>query len=57
MGVFAPKGTPEAVIATPNKAVNKIIAVPALQGPMIHEGANLVGGTPAMLGQFTPKEC
>ena len=57
MGVFAPKGTPEAVIATLNKAVNKIIAVPALQGPMIHEGANLVGGTPAMLGQFTQKEC
>ena len=56
MGVFAPKGTPEAVIATLKQAVNEIIAVPAMQAPMIHEGADPVGGTPAMLGQFTQKE-
>ena len=56
MGVFAPKGTPDAVIATLNKAVNEIIAVPAMQAQTIHEGANPVGGTSAMLGQFTQKE-
>ena len=56
MGVFAPKGTPDAVIATLNKAVNEIIAVPAMQAQMVREGANPVGGTPAMLGQFTQKE-
>ena len=56
MGVFAPRGTPEAVIATLNKAVNEIIAVPAMQAQMIREGADPVGGTPAALGQFTQKE-
>jgi tripartite-type tricarboxylate transporter receptor subunit TctC len=56
MAVFAPKGTPDAVIATLNKAVNEIIAVPAMQAQMIREGADPVGGTPAMLGQFTQKE-
>ena len=56
MGMFAPKGTPDAVIATLNQAVNEIIATPALQAQMIREGANPVGGTPAMLGQFTQKE-
>ena len=56
MGVFAPKGTPDTVIATLNKAVNEIIAVPAMQAQMIREGADPVGGTPAMLGQFTQKE-
>ena len=56
MGVFAPKGTPEAVIATLNQAVNEIIAVSAMQAQMMREGADSVGGTPAMLGQFTQKE-
>ena len=56
IGVFAPKGTPEGVIATLNKAVNEIIAAPAMQAQMIREGADPVGGTPAMLGQFTQKE-
>ncbi len=55
MGMFAPKGTPDAVIATLNQAVNEIIATPALQAQMVREGANPVGGTPAMLGQFTQK--
>ena len=56
MGVFAPRGTPEAVIATLNKAVNEIITAPAMQAQMIREGADPVGGTPAALGQFTQKE-
>ena len=56
MGMFAPKGTPDAVIATLNQAVNEIIATPAMQAQMVREGANPVGGTPAALGQFTQKE-
>ncbi len=56
MGVYAPKDTPDAVIATLNQAVNEIIAAPAMQAQLIREGANPVGGTPAMLGQFTQKE-
>jgi tripartite-type tricarboxylate transporter receptor subunit TctC len=56
IGVFAPKGTPDAVIATLNQAVNEIIAVPAMQAQMVREGADPVGGTSAALGQFTQKE-
>lgn len=53
-GVFAPKGTPESVIATLNKAVND--ALPSLEAQMIREGADPVGGSPALLGQFVQKE-
>ncbi len=56
VGLFAPRGTPNAVIATLNQAVNDIIATSALQAQMLREGANPVGGTAAMLGQFTQKE-
>ena len=54
--MFAPKDTPDAVIATLNQAVNEIIAMPAMQAQMVGEGADPVGGTPAMLGKFTQKE-
>jgi tripartite-type tricarboxylate transporter receptor subunit TctC len=53
-GFFAPKGTPEAVIAELNKAVNE--ALPSLQEQMIREGADPVGGTPAQFGLFVQKE-
>jgi tripartite-type tricarboxylate transporter receptor subunit TctC len=53
-GFFAPKGTPEAVIAQLNKAVNE--ALPSLQEQMIREGADPVGGTPTQFGLFVQKE-
>jgi len=53
-GFFAPRGTPEAVIATLNKSVNE--ALPALEAQMVREGADPVGGTPAQFGQFVQKE-
>jgi tripartite-type tricarboxylate transporter receptor subunit TctC len=53
-GFFAPKGTPEAVIATLNKAVNE--ALPALQDQMIREGADPVGGSPDQFRQFVMRE-
>jgi tripartite-type tricarboxylate transporter receptor subunit TctC len=53
-GVFAPKGTPETVIATLNKAVNE--ALPSLEAQMVREGADPVGGSAAQLGQFVQKE-
>ncbi len=55
-GYFAPKGTPAEVIATLNKAVNEIIAVPAMEAQLIKEGADPVGGTPEQFGQFTQRE-
>ncbi|WP_298930962.1 tripartite tricarboxylate transporter substrate binding protein [uncultured Ramlibacter sp.] len=53
-GFFAPKGTPEPVIAQLNKAVNE--ALPALEAQMVREGADPVGGSPAQFGQFVQKE-
>jgi tripartite-type tricarboxylate transporter receptor subunit TctC len=55
-GFFGPKGTPPEVIATLNKHVNEIIAVPAIEAGMIKEGADPVGGTPQQFGQFVQRE-
>ena len=53
-GFFAPKGTPEHVIATMNKAVNEVL--PSLEAQLVREGADPVGGTPQQFGQFVQKE-
>jgi tripartite-type tricarboxylate transporter receptor subunit TctC len=53
-GFFAPKGTPESVIALVNKSVNDVL--PSLEEQMIREGADPVGGTAAQFGQFTQRE-
>ena len=53
-GFFAPKGTPEPVIATMNKAVNEVL--PSLEAQLVREGADPVGGTPQQFGQFVQKE-
>lgn len=55
-GFFAPKGTPEVVIATLNKAVNEILSSPALEQQMIAQGADPAGGTPGQFGQFVQRE-
>ena len=55
-GFFAPKGTPAEVVATLNKAVNEILAVPAVEAALIKEGADPVGGTPQQFAQFTQRE-
>ena len=55
-GFFAPKGTPEAVISVLNKAVNDVIAMPAIEQQMIREGADPVGGSPAQFAQFVQRE-
>jgi tripartite-type tricarboxylate transporter receptor subunit TctC len=53
-GFFAPKGTPDAVIATLNKAVNDVL--PSLEQQLVREGADPVGGSPAQFKAFTLKE-
>ncbi|MFL6692157.1 MAG: Bug family tripartite tricarboxylate transporter substrate binding protein [Ramlibacter sp.] len=53
-GFFAPKGTPDTVIATLNKAVNE--ALPSLEAQMVREGADPAGGSPEQFGQFVQKE-
>ena len=55
-GLFAPKGTPAAVIAELNKATNEFISEKAVQQKMIEEGADPAGGTPEQFGEFVRKE-
>jgi tripartite-type tricarboxylate transporter receptor subunit TctC len=55
-GFFAPKDTPEPIITQLNKAVNEIIALPAMEKQLIREGADPVGGTPAEFAQFVQRE-
>ncbi|NDE26039.1 MAG: tripartite tricarboxylate transporter substrate binding protein, partial [Betaproteobacteria bacterium] len=52
----APKGTPDVVISSVNKAVNEILGLPALEQQMIAQGADPAGGTPAQFGQFVQRE-
>jgi tripartite-type tricarboxylate transporter receptor subunit TctC len=53
-GFFAPKGTPQSVIALLNKSVNDIL--PSLEDQMVDAGADPVGGTPEQFGEFTRSE-
>jgi tripartite-type tricarboxylate transporter receptor subunit TctC len=55
-GLFAPKGTPEAVITQLNGTVNEILAVPSIEKQMVREGADPVGGTTAAFRQFVENE-
>jgi tripartite-type tricarboxylate transporter receptor subunit TctC len=55
-GYFAPKGTSPEVVASLNKAVNEIIAVPAMEAQLIKEGADPAGGTPQQFSQFVQRE-
>ncbi|HZY17300.1 MAG TPA: tripartite tricarboxylate transporter substrate binding protein [Ramlibacter sp.] len=53
-GFFAPRGTPETVVAQLNRAVNDVL--PGLQAQMVREGADPVGGSPEQFRQFVRKE-
>ena len=55
-GFFAPKGTPAEVVATLNKAVNEIVAVPAMEASLVKEGADPAGGTPQAFAAFVRSE-
>ena len=55
-GFFAPKGTPQAIAAQQNSAVNDILAMPPIQHQMIREGADPAGGTATEFAQFVRRE-
>lgn len=55
-GLFAPKGTPEAITADLNKVVNEILRIPEVAAKMVQEGADPVGGTGAQFGAFIKAE-
>ncbi|HUP29091.1 MAG TPA: tripartite tricarboxylate transporter substrate binding protein [Usitatibacter sp.] len=55
-GVFAPRGTPQAIVAELNRATNEFIAERQVQARMIEEGADPAGGTPEQFGAFVRSE-
>ena len=55
-GLFAPKGTPPEIISELNKAVNEILADPAIIAKMVQEGADPIGGSSLQLGAFVKAE-
>lgn len=55
-GVVAPKGTPPAVIAKLNQAVNRAIREPDVAEKITSQGNEVAGGTPEEFGAFIKSE-
>ena len=55
-GLVAPAGTPPAIVAKLNAAVNGALAQPAFQEKMRAMGVEMYGGTPAEYGAFLASE-
>ena len=55
-GILAPAGTPPAVIARLNQAVNEAAAQDPVRGRLLNEGADPVSGTPADWGRTLSQE-
>src|SRR6266849_6760229 len=55
-GVFAPRGTPPAIIAKLNKTLNEIIAEPAVRERLTAAGVVVQGSTPEAFGQLMANE-
>jgi tripartite-type tricarboxylate transporter receptor subunit TctC len=54
--LYAPKGTPPAVIATLNAALNKVLARPEVHQRLLDLGFEPAGGSPAKLAEFARAE-
>ena len=55
-GLFAPRGTPQAVVTELNRATNEFIAERQVQTRMIEEGADPAGGSPEQFAGFVRRE-
>ena len=52
LGLFAPVGTPAAIVARLNTEINKVLALPDVREKIANGGATAVGGTSEECGQF-----
>ncbi len=52
MGVLAPKNTPPAIIERLNKAINKVLAMPAIKDAFDERGVKVAPVTPEQFGDF-----
>ena len=55
-GLFAPKGTPAAVVAELNRATNEFLQEKAIEARLVQEGADPVAISPAEFAAFVAKE-
>lgn len=55
-GLAAPAGTPPAVVARLNRALQETLASPAIREKMQGQGMEVLGGTPEQFGQFIRSE-
>jgi tripartite-type tricarboxylate transporter receptor subunit TctC len=55
-GVFAPKGTPEAIVNELNRATNEFLRDPKVEARLVQEGADPTPGSPRDFAQFVAKE-
>jgi tripartite-type tricarboxylate transporter receptor subunit TctC len=55
-GFAAPKGTPPQIIATLDAALRKVLAMPDLKETLAAQGADLIYGTGAQMGQQTAEQ-
>ncbi|HEY2135802.1 MAG TPA: tripartite tricarboxylate transporter substrate binding protein [Xanthobacteraceae bacterium] len=55
-GVFAPHGTPPAVIARLNKTLNEVIMEPVVRERLTQAGVVVQGGTPEAFGEMMARE-
>jgi len=55
-GVFAPRGTPPAVIAKLNKTINEVMADDTVQQRLVAVGVVVKGSTPEAFGSFMANE-
>jgi len=55
-GVFAPKGTPEAIVTELNRATNDFLKDPKVEARLVQEGADPAPGAPRDFAQFVAKE-
>jgi tripartite-type tricarboxylate transporter receptor subunit TctC len=55
-GLVVPAGTPAAVVARLNEAVNQVLAESAFKDKLLQNGADAAGGTPAQFGDLLRRE-
>ncbi len=56
LGIVAPRGTPPAIVARLNAALNEIVRQPETEARLVGQGAEVVTGTPAEFGAFIRSE-
>ncbi|MCQ4158624.1 tripartite tricarboxylate transporter substrate binding protein [Roseomonas sp. GC11] len=54
--LYAPRGTPPAIIQALNRAVNTALGEPAIHAAMVQDGADPLGGTPADLAALMRRD-